>query len=125
MPGAARAAVLPPVLRPPARHSESEHYQKKYSCLRQRELSLNALERDCIKAYELKLTNCAAWSVAHQRATLDLTLILLRSTSEQKTFRALFINLLCARSLRPSSSSCSSMPEHSLATRQRRPYRRH
>lgn len=78
-----------------------EHYQKNGTCLRQREL-FNALEREGIKAYELKPEELRRLLVGgHTSIPLDLTLIPLRSTSEQslKTFRALFINLLHMREI--------------------------
>jgi hypothetical protein len=78
-----------------------EHYQKNGTCLRQRELFAN-LERENIKAYELKPEELRRLLVGgHTSIPLDLTLIPLRSTSEQslKTFRALFINLLHMREI--------------------------
>src|SRR3990167_4699735 len=78
-----------------------EHYQKNGTCLRQREL-FNALEREGLKAYELKPEELRRLLVGgHTSIPLDLTLIPLRSTSEQslKTFRALFINLLHMREI--------------------------
>ncbi|UVE17017.1 Mks condensin complex protein MksF [Pseudomonas sp. LS44] len=78
-----------------------EHYQKNGTCLRQREL-FNNLEREGIKAYELKPEELRRLLVGgHTSVPLDLTLIPLRSTSEQslKTFRALFINLLHMREI--------------------------
>ncbi|KFX69532.1 chromosome partitioning protein ParA [Pseudomonas taeanensis MS-3] len=77
------------------------HYQKNDTCLRQRELFSN-LEREGIKAYELKPEELRRLLVGgHTSVPLDLTLIPLRSTSEQslKTFRALFINLLHMREI--------------------------
>ncbi len=78
-----------------------EHYQKNGTCLRQRELFAN-LERENIKAHELKPEELRRLLVGgHTSIPLDLTLIPLRSTSEQslKTFRALFINLLHMREI--------------------------
>ncbi|WP_417661443.1 Mks condensin complex protein MksF [Pseudomonas sp.] len=78
-----------------------EHYQKNGTCLRQREL-FNVLEREGIKAYELKPDELRRLLVGgHTSIPLDLTIIPLRSTSEQslKTFRALFINLLHMREI--------------------------
>src|SRR3989338_6504121 len=78
-----------------------QHYQQNGTCLRQREL-FNALERVGIKAYELKPEELRRLLVGgHTSIPLDLTLIPLRSTSEQslKTFRALFINLLHMREI--------------------------
>ena len=77
------------------------HYQKNGTCLRQRELFAN-LEREGIKAYEAKPEELRRLLVGgHTSIPLDLTLIPLRSTSEQslKTFRALFINLLHMREI--------------------------
>ncbi|MFV1942116.1 Mks condensin complex protein MksF [Pseudomonas luteola] len=77
------------------------HYQKNGTCLRQRELFKN-LEREGIKAYEVKPEELRRLLVGgHTSIPLDLTLIPLRSTSEQslKTFRALFINLLHMREI--------------------------
>ena len=77
------------------------HYQKNGTCLRQRELFAN-LERENLKAYELKPEELRRLLVGgHTSIPLDLTLIPLRSTSEQslKTFRALFINLLHMREI--------------------------
>ena len=77
------------------------HYQKDDTCLRQKELFSN-LERNGIKAYELKPDELRRLLVGgHTSVPLDLTLIPLRSTSEQslKTFRALFINLLHMREI--------------------------
>ncbi|MES2821787.1 MAG: Mks condensin complex protein MksF [Pseudomonadota bacterium] len=77
------------------------HYQKNGTCLRQRELFAN-LEREHLKAYELKPEELRRLLVGgHTSIPLDLTLIPLRSTSEQslKTFRALFINLLHMREI--------------------------
>src|SRR3990167_3102052 len=77
------------------------HYQKDGTCLRQRELFAN-LERENLKAYELKPEELRRLLVGgHTSIPLDLTLIPLRSTSEQslKTFRALFINLLHMREI--------------------------
>ncbi|WP_263147803.1 Mks condensin complex protein MksF [Pseudomonas sp. RIT-PI-AD] len=78
-----------------------DHYQRNGTCLRQREL-FAALERDGIKAYEVKPEELRRLLVGgHTSISLDLTLIPLRSTSEQslKTFRALFINLLHMREI--------------------------
>ena len=78
-----------------------QHYQHNGSCLRQRELFAN-LERQSIKAWELKPEELRRLLVGgHTSIPLDLTLIPLRSTSEQslKTFRALFINLLHMREI--------------------------
>lgn len=78
-----------------------EHYQHNGACLRQRELFAN-LERQQIKAWELKPEELRRLLVGgHTSIPLDLTLIPLRSTSEQslKTFRALFINLLHMREI--------------------------
>ncbi len=80
---------------------ELTHYQKNGTCLRQRELFAN-LERENIKAYELKPEELRRLLVGgHTSIPLDLTLIPLRSTSEQslKTFRSLFINLLHMREI--------------------------
>ena len=77
------------------------HYQKDDTCLRQKELFAN-LERNGLKAYELKPDELRRLLVGgHTSVPLDLTLIPLRSTSEQslKTFRALFINLLHMREI--------------------------
>ena len=77
------------------------HYQKNDTCLRQKELFTN-LERLGIKAYELKPDELRRLLVGgHTSVPLDLTMIPLRSTSEQslKTFRALFINLLHMREI--------------------------
>ena len=77
------------------------HYQNNGTCLRQRELFAN-LEREGIKAYEAKPEELRRLLVGgHTSIPLDLTLIPLRSTSEQslKTFRALFINLLHMREI--------------------------
>ncbi len=77
------------------------HYQHNGACLRQREL-FNNLEREGIKAYELKPEELRRLLVGgHTSVPLNLTLIPLRSTSEQslKTFRALFINLLHMREI--------------------------
>lgn len=77
------------------------HYQKYDTCLRQKELFTN-LESKGIKAYELKPDELRRLLVGgHTSVPLDLTLIPLRSTSEQslKTFRALFINLLHMREI--------------------------
>lgn len=77
------------------------HYQKNGTCLRLRELFSN-LEREGITAYELKPEELRRLLVGgHTSIPLDLTLIPLRSTSEQslKTFRALFINLLHMREI--------------------------
>ncbi|QEY64871.1 chromosome partitioning protein ParA [Metapseudomonas lalkuanensis] len=78
-----------------------DHYQRDGTCLRQREL-FNNLEREGIKAYELKPDELRRLLVGgHTSIPLDLTLIPLRSTSEQslKTFRSLFINLLHMREI--------------------------
>ncbi|MBT8768765.1 Mks condensin complex protein MksF [Metapseudomonas boanensis] len=78
-----------------------DHYQQGGTCLRQREL-FNNLEREGIKAYELKPDELRRLLVGgHTSIPLDLTLIPLRSTSEQslKTFRSLFINLLHMREI--------------------------
>lgn len=77
------------------------HYQKNDTCLRQKELFSN-LEKEGLKAYELKPDELRRLLVGgHTSIPLDLTLIPLRSTSEQslKTFRALFINLLHMREI--------------------------
>jgi len=77
------------------------HYQTDGTCLRQRQLFAN-LERAGIKAYEVKPEELRRLLVGgHTAIPLDLTLIPLRSTSEQslKTFRALFINLLHMREI--------------------------
>jgi hypothetical protein len=77
------------------------HYQKNDTCLRQKELFTN-LESQGLKAYELKPDELRRLLVGgHTSIPLDLTLIPLRSTSEQslKTFRALFINLLHMREI--------------------------
>ncbi|MEN4828391.1 Mks condensin complex protein MksF [Pseudomonas sp. P39-UII1] len=77
------------------------HYQKNDTCLRQKELFTN-LERLGLKAYELKPDELRRLLVGgHTSVPLDLTMIPLRSTSEQslKTFRALFINLLHMREI--------------------------
>jgi hypothetical protein len=77
------------------------HYQRDDTCLRQKELFAN-LERHGLKAYELKPDELRRLLVGgHTSIPLDLTLIPLRSTSEQslKTFRALFINLLHMREI--------------------------
>ena len=77
------------------------HYQRDGTCLRQRELFAN-LERAGLKAYEVKPEELRRLLVGgHTSIPLDLTLIPLRSTSEQslKTFRALFINLLHMREI--------------------------
>lgn len=77
------------------------HYQQDGTCLRQKELFGN-LERNGLKAYELKPEELRRLLVGgHTSVPLDLTLIPLRSTSEQsmKTFRALFINLLHMREI--------------------------
>ncbi|MBD8685350.1 Mks condensin complex protein MksF [Pseudomonas sp. CFBP 13719] len=77
------------------------HYQQDGTCLRQKELFGN-LERQGLKAYELKPEELRRLLVGgHTSVPLDLTLIPLRSTSEQslKTFRALFINLLHMREI--------------------------
>ncbi|NKQ12621.1 Mks condensin complex protein MksF [Pseudomonas sp. SST3] len=78
-----------------------DHYQKNGTCLRQRELFAN-LERAGIKAYEAKPDELRRLLVGgHTAIPLDMTLIPLRSTSEQslKTFRTLFINLLHMREI--------------------------
>ncbi|WP_120997980.1 Mks condensin complex protein MksF [Stutzerimonas urumqiensis] len=78
-----------------------DHYQKDGTCLRQRELFAN-LGQAGIVAYELKPEELRRLLVGgHTSIPLDLTLIPLRSTSEQslKTFRALFINLLHMREI--------------------------
>ena len=78
-----------------------DHYQKNGTCLRQRELFAN-LEREGIKAYEVKPEELRRLLVGgHTSIPLDLTMIPLRSTSEQslKTFRSLFINLLHMREI--------------------------
>ena len=78
-----------------------EHYQKNGTCLRLRELYAS-LERAGLKAYELKPDELRRLLVGgHTSVPLDLTLIPLRSTSEQslKTFRSLFINLLHMREI--------------------------
>ncbi|WAB97408.1 MULTISPECIES: Mks condensin complex protein MksF [Pseudomonas] len=78
-----------------------DHYQKNDTCLRQKELFTN-LERLGLKAYELKPDELRRLLVGgHTSVPLDLTMIPLRSTSEQslKTFRALFINLLHMREI--------------------------
>ena len=78
-----------------------EHYQSNGTCLRQRELFKN-LGQAGITAYELKPDELRRLLVGgHTSIPLDLTLIPLRSTSEQslKTFRALFINLLHMREI--------------------------
>ncbi|QNQ97043.1 chromosome partitioning protein ParA [Pseudomonas oryzihabitans] len=77
------------------------HYQRDGACLRQREL-FASLERAGHKAYEVKPDELRRLLVGgHTSIPLDLTLIPLRSTSEQslKTFRALFINLLHMREI--------------------------
>ena len=77
------------------------HYQQDDTCLRQKELFAN-LERNGVKAYEIKPDELRRLLVGgHTSIPLDLTLIPLRSTSEQslKTFRALFINLLHMREI--------------------------
>lgn len=77
------------------------HYQKDDTCLRQKELFAN-LERNGLKAHEVKPDELRRLLVGgHTSVPLDLTLIPLRSTSEQslKTFRALFINLLHMREI--------------------------
>ncbi|MBD8613141.1 chromosome partitioning protein ParA [Pseudomonas putida] len=77
------------------------HYQQDGTCLRQKELFAN-LERHNLKAHELKPEELRRLLVGgHTSVPLDLTLIPLRSTSEQslKTFRALFINLLHMREI--------------------------
>ncbi|WP_028239632.1 Mks condensin complex protein MksF [Stutzerimonas azotifigens] len=78
-----------------------DHYQKAGTCLRQREL-FTTLGQAGIVAYELKPEELRRLLVGgHTSIPLDLTLIPLRSTSEQslKTFRALFINLLHMREI--------------------------
>ena len=89
------------------------HYQKNDTCLRQKELFTN-LESKGLKAYELKPDELRRLLVGgHTSIPLDLTLIPLRSTSEQslKTFRALFINLLHMREITAAKlKHCSSMP---------------
>ncbi len=78
-----------------------DHYQKNGTCLRQRELFAN-LEREGFKAYEVKPEELRRLLVGgHTSIPLDLTMIPLRSTSEQslKTFRSLFINLLHMREI--------------------------
>ncbi|GIZ13851.1 Mks condensin complex protein MksF [Pseudomonas sp. NCCP-436] len=78
-----------------------DHYQQNGTCLRQRELFKN-LAQAGITAYELKPDELRRLLVGgHTSIPLDLTLIPLRSTSEQslKTFRALFINLLHMREI--------------------------
>ncbi|NHW03750.1 Mks condensin complex protein MksF [Stutzerimonas degradans] len=78
-----------------------DHYQQNGTCLRQRELFAN-LERAGIKAFEAKPDELRRLLVGgHTSIPLDMTLIPLRSTSEQslKTFRALFINLLHMREI--------------------------
>ncbi len=78
-----------------------DHYQQNGTCLRQRELFKN-LGQAGITAYELKPDELRRLLVGgHTSIPLDLTLIPLRSTSEQslKTFRALFINLLHMREI--------------------------
>ncbi|SDU23665.1 hypothetical protein SAMN05216296_2570 [Pseudomonas pohangensis] len=77
------------------------HYQHNGSCVRQRELFAN-LDQAGIHAWELKPEELRRLLVGgHTSIPLDLTLIPLRSTSEQslKTFRALFINLLHMREI--------------------------
>ena len=78
-----------------------DHYHQNGTCLRQRELFAN-LERAGLKAYEAKPDELRRLLVGgHTSIPLDMTLIPLRSTSEQslKTFRALFINLLHMREI--------------------------
>lgn len=78
-----------------------DHYQKNGTCLRQRRLFAN-LEREGFKAYEVKPEELRRLLVGgHTSIPLDLTMIPLRSTSEQslKTFRSLFINLLHMREI--------------------------
>ncbi|MHB0817302.1 Mks condensin complex protein MksF [Stutzerimonas stutzeri] len=78
-----------------------EHYQQNGTCLRQREL-FKKLGQAGITAYELKPDELRRLLVGgHTSIPLALTLIPLRSTSEQslKTFRALFINLLHMREI--------------------------
>ena len=77
------------------------HYQDNGVCLRQRELFKN-LGQAGISAHEVKPDELRRLLVGgHTSIPLDLTLIPLRSTSEQslKTFRALFINLLHMREI--------------------------
>jgi hypothetical protein len=77
------------------------HYQRDGTCLRQKELFAR-LQHEGLKAYELKPDELRRLLVGgHTSVPLDLTLIPLRSTSEQslKTFRALFINLLHMREI--------------------------
>lgn len=77
------------------------HYQENETCLRQKALFAK-LDRAGIKAYEVKPDELRRLLVGgHTSIPLDLTLIPLRSTSEQslKTFRALFINLLHMREI--------------------------
>ena len=78
------------------------HYQNSNgSCVRERELFAN-LDQAGIHAWELKPDELRRLLVGgHTAIPLDLTLIPLRSTSEQslKTFRALFINLLHMREI--------------------------
>ena len=78
------------------------HYQNSNgSCVRERELFAN-LDQAGIHAWELKPDELRRLLVGgHTTIPLDLTLIPLRSTSEQslKTFRALFINLLHMREI--------------------------
>ena len=90
--------LQPPVLRL-RRRAEPDHYQKNGTCLRQRELFAN-LEREGIKAYEVKPEELRRLLVGGH-VDPDLTMIPLRSTSEQslKTFRSLFINLLHMREI--------------------------
>ena len=81
------------------------------TCLRQKELFTN-LEREGLKAYELKPDELRRLLVGgHTSIPLDLTLIPLRSTSEQtlKTFRALIINLLHMRVTSRKASSHAAM----------------
>ena len=87
--------------------------------LRQREL-FNKLERAGIKAYELKPDELRRLLVGgHTSIPLDLTLIPLRSTSEQslKTFRALFINLLHMREITAATPICALLITISLVRR--------
>ena len=80
---------------------ELEHYQQDGTCLRIKELFKN-LAQAGISAYEVKPDELRRLLVGgHTSIPLNLTLIPLRSTSEQslKTFRALFINLLHMREI--------------------------
>lgn len=77
------------------------HYQQDGRCIRQKELFHN-LQCAGIQAYEVKPDELRRLLVGgHTSIPLDLTLIPLRSTSEQsmKTFRSLFINLLHMREI--------------------------